>query len=236
MDTLMAILEGLSTVIGILFLVFIPGFVISLVFYPRFSDLGLIRRLAFSVILSIGSSVASLVFLNIVTGADTAPGTISLGLGMVSALLLVVWLGELGYLKTSLPGLPSQISSRFQELLRFSPVTSSRHDQFAQTAMTRVVWQRTAQSGTNHVDHTYLIDVGDIIDIQLVDENRWKFSDGGLLPPPYPRTRNFELFVREFREAGSSLIDDLQLYPVLVDEKTRYHPPRSYPALRRPGD
>ena len=52
-----------------------------------------------------------------------------------------------------------------------------------------------------------------------MDEYKWKVSERALLPPPHPRTRYFELFVREYKEGGLSLIDDLQVYPVHVTRK-----------------
>ena len=57
------------------------------------------------------------------------------------------------------------------------------------------------------------------MDIHRVDETKWKIAEGALLPPPYPRTRYFELVINEFREEGQSLIDDLNVYPVTVAKK-----------------
>ena len=221
MEILMVLLGGLKAIEGFLILFFVPGFVISLVFFPRFTELGLIRRLFYSLILSTGSGIASLMFTSVVLGKDTASGVIIPGLEVFSSLLLIVWLGELWYLNSSVRMEQQQkFSLRFRKLLKYlSPVTNSRRDSFTTTTMARVVWHENVPSGTNQVDHTYLIDVGDLIDIQQVDENRWKFSDGGLLPPPCPKTRNFALFIRESREDGLSLIDDLQIYPVRVTRK-----------------
>ena len=101
----------------------------------------------------------------------------------------------------------------------FSRFINSRRDRFAETAMTRVVWHENVKSGRNQVDHTYLIDVSEEIEIQQVDEHKWKVSDRALLPPPHPKTHYFELVIREFKEDGVSLIDDLQVYPVLVAGK-----------------
>jgi hypothetical protein len=218
METITILLEGLKAIADILILLFVPGFAISLVFFPRLTDIGLIRRLAYSVILSIGSGIASLILMGIILGEDTAPGAIGIGLGVFSSLLFVVWLGELWYLNSSIPaGLPRKFSTRFQRSRKYlSQIINSRHDRFTKTAMTRVVWHENIPSGTTQVDHTYLIDIGAVIDIEMVDEKKWKFSDSGLVPPPYQKTRNFELFIREIREGGLSLIDDLQIYPVRV--------------------
>jgi hypothetical protein len=82
--------------------------------------------------------------------------------------------------------------------------------------MTRVIWHETLRTDKNHIDHSYLIDVGGAIDIQQVDENKWKVSEPSLMPQPYPKTWYFELLIREFNEGEVSLIDDLQIYPVHV--------------------
>ena len=83
-----------------------------------------------------------------------------------------------------------------------------------------VVYHTIQQDGENHFDHTYLLDVGKEIGIQQVIENKARASDIELVEPPHPVTRYFELEIREYREAGGlSLVDDLQIYPVLVDKK-----------------
>jgi uncharacterized membrane protein len=48
MDTITVILESLRVIIGFLLLLFIPGFALSLVIFPRFSDIGIVERLAYS--------------------------------------------------------------------------------------------------------------------------------------------------------------------------------------------
>ena len=85
--------------------------------------------------------------------------------------------------------------------------------------MTEVVYHEYQKSGRNHVDHSYLIDVGEEIDIQQVMEYKWKVFDSVILKPPHPRTRYFELAINEFKGNGSSMIDDLQVYPVLVTKR-----------------
>jgi hypothetical protein len=82
--------------------------------------------------------------------------------------------------------------------------------------MTEVIYHEYKKSGKNLVDHSYLIDVGDEIEIQQVMEYKWKVFDSVILKPPHPKTRYFELYIREFLESGTSLIDDLQVYPVLA--------------------
>jgi hypothetical protein len=221
MDTITIIVGGLRVIAGFLNLFFIPGFAISLVFYPRFTDMGLIKRLVFSTVLGICSGIAFTLCMNAVLGVVAAPGYISLGLSVFSVLLLVVWLCEIWYLIDGFPAkLHQNLSMRYQEPLKyFSRIVNSVSDRFTATAMTAVVFHESVKSGRNQIDHTYLIDIGEEIDIQQVDEYKWKVSERALLPPPHPRTRYVELFVREYKEGGLSLIDDLQVYPVHVTRK-----------------
>jgi hypothetical protein len=85
--------------------------------------------------------------------------------------------------------------------------------------MTEVIYHEYQKSGRNHVDHSYLIDIGEEIDIQQVMEYKWKVFDSVILKPPHPKTRFFELVVTEYFHDGASIIDDLQVYPVLVTKK-----------------
>jgi len=221
MDTLPVIEGGLRVFFGLLNLFFVPGFVISLVLYPRFTDLGLIQRVAWSTVLSVGSVISFVLFMDVILGVDTTSGNISIGLGIFSATMLFLWLCEVWYLSSSLPErVHRRFSADYQGLRKyFSRIINSRRDRFAETAMTRVLWHENVKSGRNQVDHTYLIDVNEEIEIQQVDEHKWKVSDRALLPPPHQKTHYFELVIREFKEDGVSLVDDLQLYPVLVAGK-----------------
>jgi uncharacterized membrane protein len=53
MDAVAIILEGLRVVLGFLLVMFIPGFTLSLVYFPRSTDLQLMDRFIYSMILSI---------------------------------------------------------------------------------------------------------------------------------------------------------------------------------------
>jgi len=85
--------------------------------------------------------------------------------------------------------------------------------------MTEVIFHEYQNTDRNHKDHSYLIDVGEEIEIQQVMEYRWKVFDSVILKPPHPRTRFFELIIRENHADGVSSIDDLQVYPVLARKK-----------------
>ena len=85
--------------------------------------------------------------------------------------------------------------------------------------MTDVIYHEYQKSGRNQLDHSYLIDVGEEVEIQQVMEYKWKVFDSVILKPPHPKTRYFELYIREDRSGGSSMIDDLHVYPVQAQKK-----------------
>jgi hypothetical protein len=221
MDSVTIIVDGLRMVLVFLNLLFIPGLAVSLAFFPRFTDMGLTKRLVWATILSIGVVIASVLFMDFILGVNATAQNIGLGLGLFSLILLVVWFFEVWYLISNLPErLHRLFSGRFLPLRKYlSRVINARRDRFARTAMTRVIWHESVRTGTTHIDHTYLIDVREAIDIQQVDETKWKVSEPSLMPPPYPRTWYFELGIREFNDGSVSLIDDLQIYPVLIVKK-----------------
>jgi hypothetical protein len=45
-------------------------------------------------------------------------------------------------------------------------------------------------------------------------EYKWKVFDSVVLKAPHPKTRFFELYIKEYKGSGSSMIDDLHVYPV----------------------
>jgi len=221
MDTITVIVDGLALAVRYLALFFIPGFVISLVLFPRFTDMGLIKRLTSSLVLGIGSVIAFTLCLDVLLGVDATYENISLGLGVFSVLLLVVWFCEVLLMSGSVP---PELHQRFSEDYRAFQHHTSRiinplRDAFGDATISVVIRHESEASGSNHIDHSYLIDVGEEIDIHQVDESRWNAPDRALLPPPHPGTRYFELVIREYKEDGLSLIDDLQVCPVNIKRK-----------------
>jgi hypothetical protein len=85
--------------------------------------------------------------------------------------------------------------------------------------MTEVIYHEFQHTDRNHTDHSYLIDTCHDIEIQQVMEYKWKVFDSVILKPPHPRTRYFELVIRENRFDGVSSIDDLHVFPVLARKK-----------------
>jgi hypothetical protein len=199
-------------------LIFIPGFALSLVFFPRKTDLRIIDRLVYSVVLSISSSIASLVFMDMVLGFDLTLENVALVVMAFSLILLLIWVGERWYLNSLVQKRPETKPSRDDENLRRinSRAINANKDQFRQDTQTRVVYHESVQSGANHIDHSYLLDVGEKVAIQQVSENKLKVTDSFIVEPPYPETQYFELSIREFNEDGLSQVDDLQIYPVFV--------------------
>ena len=221
MDIVATLFEGLKIIVGSLILVFVPGLAVTLVFYPRFTDMKLVERLAGATIVGMIIVIASVLFMDNVLGVNATLENIAIGLGLFSTILVVVWFCEMVYLSSDVPERVHRIFfGRFVPLRkRVSRFMNGRRDRFIPTEMTRVIWHENTRADRNHIDHSYLIDIREPIDIQQVDENKWKVSEPSLMPPPYPRTWYFELVIREFNEDEVSLIDDLQIYPVHVARK-----------------
>jgi len=218
MDTITVILEGLRVILGFLLLLFVPGFALSLVIFPRFSDIGIVERLAYSTVLSIGSVIALVLFMDVVLGVDTTPVNIIIGITVFSCFAFFEWLCMVWYRKSTFKDrLEPRISADYQKVQSYyTREINAARDRFRQDTRTVVVYHEHQQSGLNHIDHSYLMDVGEEIAIQQVVENKLKVTDSVILQPPYPQTRYFELVIREYKEDGLSLVDDLQIYPALI--------------------
>jgi len=91
MDFLAVILEGIRIILGFALLLFVPGFAISLVYYPRSTDIGVIERLVYSMVLSIGSVIVLVLFMDFVLGMNTTPRNISIIICAFSIFLLWIW-------------------------------------------------------------------------------------------------------------------------------------------------
>jgi hypothetical protein len=84
--------------------------------------------------------------------------------------------------------------------------------------MTAIIYHQYQKVDKNHINHSYLIDVGDEIEVQQIMEYKWKVFDSVILKPPHPRTRFFELVITEYHDISSSIIDDLNIVPVLAEQ------------------
>jgi hypothetical protein len=222
METVPVILGVMRIILGFLLLVGIPGFAISLVVFPRLTDMSILDRLVYSAVLGIISAIAFVVFMDVVPGSELTLENLTLVAGVFSAGALMVWLCERWYLNRRLITHPEpQISDDSPDHQRYySREINAAKDQFRQDTRTVVVYHESERlSGMNFVSHSYLLDVAEEIDIQQVVENKLKGTDSFILESPYPKTRYFELILLEHDEGRSSLVDDLQIYPVHVTTK-----------------
>ena len=205
MDIVTVVLEGVWIIFWFLSLFFIPGFLITLVRFPRLAEIGIIPRLIYSVFYSMIFVIALVLFIVAVFGMDATPVDVDRAIAVFLAFMLVAWLIEVFSLDKAIRKYYSRILNSFRD--RRQPAT------------TKVVYHESQRSGRNFVDHSYLLDTGSEMDIQQVIERAGTISDIEIVQPPHPRTRYFELFVREHKEGGVSLVDDLRVYPVLVTKK-----------------
>jgi hypothetical protein len=205
MDIVTVLFGVIRIIFGLLSLFLVPGFLITLVYFPRLKEIGIIQRLIYSVFFSMGFVIVIVIFMVVALGVDTSSRNVDLAIAVFLALMLVVWLIEVFSLNKAIRKY-------------FSRILHSVRDR-RQPAITRVVYHESQRSGMNLVDHSYLLDVGSEMDIQQVIEHAGKISDIEIVQPPHPRTRYFELVITEYKEEGLSLVDDLQIYPVLVTRK-----------------
>jgi len=222
MDTVPLISGVLGIILGFLILVGIPGFALSLVLFPRLTDMSILDRLVYAAVLGTTAAVAFVLFLDLMPVLELTPENLILIAGVFSAGVLMVWLGERWYLnRRSTTHAGPQIPDDSPDHQRYySREINAAKDQFRQDTRTSVVYHESERlSGMNFISHSYLLDVADEIDIQQVAENKLKGTGSFILEPPYPKTRYFELVILEHDEGPSSMVDDLQIYPVHVTTK-----------------
>jgi uncharacterized membrane protein len=88
--------------LGFLLLLFIPGFALSLVIFPRLTDPKIFDRLVYSAMLSIVSDIGLVLFMGVVPGLEPTLGNLILVVCVFSDGLLMVWLCERWYLNRRL--------------------------------------------------------------------------------------------------------------------------------------
>ncbi len=228
MDTVPVILGILKIILGFLLLTGIPGFALSLVIFPRLTELSVLDRLVYAAVLGITSAIAFAVFIDLMPGLELSLENLTVIASVFSAGALMVWLCERWYLNRRLITHPGpQISEDSPDHQRYySREINAAKDQFRQDTRTVVVYHESERlSGMNFVSHSYLLDVAEEIDIQQVVENKVKGTESFILESPYPKTRYFELILLEHDEGPFSLVDDLQIYPVHVTTKSESKSP-----------
>lgn len=85
------LLGFLQIIFGFLLVLFIPGFVISFVFFPRITDISPLTRLVLSCMISIGSTLCAILFLDIFLGVNTTAVNCAVAIIFLSALGIIVW-------------------------------------------------------------------------------------------------------------------------------------------------
>jgi len=73
----------------------------------------------------------------------------------------------------------------------------------------------------HHVRHTYLVDVGTLIDVPLMHAS--KLYGSCILDPPYPKIRYFEIEIDERREGKNKTVVFQNIFPVRVKRKPGWH-------------
>jgi uncharacterized membrane protein len=92
MDIPTALLSGIRVILGFLLVLLIPGLLITLVYFPRLSDLHIVERLVYAAILSIGSVIVCVLFMDVVLGIDTTPINVVLIISTFCLGLAILWL------------------------------------------------------------------------------------------------------------------------------------------------
>jgi uncharacterized membrane protein len=94
MDILMVFFEGIQIILGFFLVLFVPGFAITFVFFPHLADIRLTERLVYSLVLSIGSVIILVLFMDSILGIYTTQKNITLIICAFSVFALVLWQGE----------------------------------------------------------------------------------------------------------------------------------------------
>ena len=87
--------------------------------------------------------------------------------------------------------------------------------------MTGIVYHKIRRLAWRHERHTYLFDVGNPIDVPLMEVS--KVYDNCLLPPPYPKIRYFEIEIDEMRDGKTKTVLFQNIFPVRVKRKPDWH-------------
>lgn len=88
----MAVIQG---ILGFFLVLFIPGYAITLVLYPGPDELSTFRRMAFSVVFSMGAVILIVLFIDEVLAVNTTPLNIAGAIIIFSLFATIVWRAEL---------------------------------------------------------------------------------------------------------------------------------------------
>jgi hypothetical protein len=87
--------------------------------------------------------------------------------------------------------------------------------------MTGIVYHKIRRSAWHQLRHTYLFDVGTLIDVPLMDVS--KLYENCLLDPPYPKTRYFEVEIDEHQDGRLRTVLFQNIFPVKVNRKPDWY-------------
>ncbi len=99
-DVISVIIAFLRVLLGFVLVLFIPGFFLTLVFFPKISEIQIFERLVYSVVLSIGTVIASVLFMDVALGVNTTPLNIVFGILSVSFVFIIIWILRLYFPET----------------------------------------------------------------------------------------------------------------------------------------
>jgi uncharacterized membrane protein len=102
MDALVVISVVLRIFFGFLLVLLLPGFTLLMVIFPRKTDLSIIERLVYSTVLSIGSVIVLVLFMEFVLGVNISPRNITLFSCVFCEIALGFWWCERWYQKSKL--------------------------------------------------------------------------------------------------------------------------------------
>jgi len=83
------------------------------------------------------------------------------------------------------------------------------------------VYHKVRRTSWRHLRHTYLVDIGSMIDVQLMEVS--KLYENCLLDPPYPRTRFFEIEIDEQRDNKINTAIFQNIVPVHAKQNSNWH-------------
>lgn len=97
MDVIPIVFGSIRIILGFFLLLFVPGYTISLVFFPYPTDIRLVERLVYSIVLSIGSVIVLVLFMDVILGMNTTPRNITIIICVFAVFALILWHGEKKY-------------------------------------------------------------------------------------------------------------------------------------------
>jgi hypothetical protein len=87
--------------------------------------------------------------------------------------------------------------------------------------MTGIVYHKIRRTGWRRKHHTYLVDVGNAIEVPLMEVS--KLFENCILDPPYPKIRYFEIEIDEQREGRNKTALFQNIFPVHAKRKPDWY-------------